>query len=113
MFTRYPESYALVDDERKKTKFKLRKSYKNYLRIKAKCHAHLQTVTKAPVKFDKNPNKIVGKVAFTRLATICDRQSDGQTADGHMDAQRKTVRHPTPKRMNTSPYPNREDIIVI
>ena len=56
-----------------------KKSYKNNLRITAKPHAHLQTLTKPPVKFQKDPDKIVGEVAFIRLDTICDGQSDGRT----------------------------------
>ena len=47
------------------------------LRITAKPHAHLQTLTKTPAKFPKDTTKMVG-VAFTRLDTICDRQSDRQ-----------------------------------
>ena len=41
-------------------------------RITAKCHAHLQTLTKTPVKFKKDPDNIVGGVAFIRLDTICE-----------------------------------------
>ena len=35
------------------------------LRITAKCHAHLQTLTKTPAKFQKDLAKIV-EVVFTR-----------------------------------------------
>ena len=56
------------------------------LRITAKRHAHLQTLTKILEKFQKDPAKIVEKVAFTRLDTICDGQSDEQT-----DEQCKTM----------------------
>ena len=48
------------------TKFKLQKVIKKYLKIKAKHHAHLQTLTKPPAKFQKDLAKIVGEVAFTR-----------------------------------------------
>ena len=53
--------------------------------ITVKCHAHLQALTKQTVKFQKGQVKIV-RVAFTKLDTICDRQSDGQT-----DAQEKAM----------------------
>ena len=36
------------------------------LRITAKCHAHLHTLTKTHAKFQKDPAKTVGGVAFTR-----------------------------------------------
>ena len=41
--------------------------------------AHLQTLTKTPAKFLKDPVKIVGGVAFARLDTIYDGKSDGPT----------------------------------
>ena len=34
------------------------------LRITAKCHVHLQTLTKTPAKFQKDPGKIIGGVAL-------------------------------------------------
>ena len=35
-------------------------------------HAHLQTLTKTPAKFQEYPAKIVGEIAFTRYPmTIC------------------------------------------
>ena len=65
------------------TKFELRKKVnKNNLRITAKRHAHLQTLTETPTKFQNNSAKTVGGVAFTRF---CDRQSDG----GQTSAQGK------------------------
>ena len=50
-------------------------------RITAKRHAHLQTLTKILEKFQKDPTKIAGGVAFTRLDTICDGQSDEQMGE--------------------------------
>ena len=41
----------------KMTKFKMRKSEKKSLRIMFKPHAHLQTMTKATVKFEKKKNR--------------------------------------------------------
>ena len=42
------------------------------MRITAKSHAHIQTLTKTPAKFQKDPAKIVGGVAFTRYPmTLC------------------------------------------
>ena len=64
-FTRYPVSICL-EVEPKMTKFKQRKSDKINLRVTAKLHAHLETLTKTSVEFQKDPNKIVGGVAFTR-----------------------------------------------
>ena len=75
--------YALVEVEPKITKFKLRKqSDKNNLRITAKPHAHLQTLTKTPAKFQKDPTKIVGGDALTRMDKICDGHSDRQLDRG-------------------------------
>ena len=48
------------------------------LRITVKRYAHLQTLTKTPAKFQKYTAKTHGGVAFTRLATFCDRQTDAQ-----------------------------------
>ena len=48
----------------KMTKFELEKVAKINLRITAKCHAHLLTVTKHHVS--KDPTKTVGGVAFTK-----------------------------------------------
>ena len=61
------------------TKFKLKTVTKINLKITVKCHAHLQTFTKTPVKFQKDPDKIVGGIVFTILDTICDGQLDGWT----------------------------------
>ena len=50
------------------TKFKTAKNVTSFnLRITAKPHAHVQTLTNIPAKFiKKHPGKIVGGVAFTR-----------------------------------------------
>ena len=45
--------YASVEVKPKMTKFKLQKKGKINLRITAKADAHLQTLTKTPVKFQK------------------------------------------------------------
>ena len=42
------------------------KSDKNYLRIISKPHAYVQTMSKTPVKFQKNRYKTVGGDAHTR-----------------------------------------------
>ena len=48
------------------TKFKMRKKVtKINLRIISKPHAHLQTMTKTPVKFQKDRHKTVGGVVHT------------------------------------------------
>ena len=47
---------------------------KNNLRITAKHHAHLQTLTKTPAKLKKDRAKTIGGVAFAR---VC--QMDGRT----------------------------------
>ena len=36
------------------------------LRVISKCHVHLQSLTKTPVKFQKDWDKIVGGVALTK-----------------------------------------------
>ena len=36
------------------------------LRVISKCHAHLQSLTKTPVKFQNDWDKIVGEVALTK-----------------------------------------------
>ena len=52
--------------------FKLQKNDKNNVRITAKLHEHLHTLTKTPAKFQKDLNKIVGEVVFTRyLVSAC------------------------------------------
>ena len=44
----------------------VKKVAKINLRVISKCHAHLQSLTKTPVKFQKDWDKIVGGVALTR-----------------------------------------------
>ena len=48
------------------------------LRIISKCHAHLQSLTKTPVKFQKDWDKIVGGVALTKYL-LNDGRTDGRT----------------------------------
>ena len=43
----------------------MKKVTKINLRVISKCHAHLQSLTKTPVKFQKDWEKIVGGVALT------------------------------------------------
>ena len=44
----------------------VKKVTKINLRVISKCHAHLQSLTKTPVKFQKDWEKIVGGVALTK-----------------------------------------------
>ena len=56
----------------KMTEFKLLKSDTINLRITVKHHLHLQTLTKTPAKFQKDPAKTVGVDAFTgHPVSIC------------------------------------------
>ena len=55
---------------------------KNNFRILKKQYAYLQTILKAPVKFEKDWPKTVGGVAGRRMVG-----ADGQT-DGHSKFQR-------------------------
>ena len=65
--TRYPLSiHIVIDNARKIAKSNLRKSDKNNLMIISKPHAYLLTMTKTPVKFQKNLYKTLGGVAPTR-----------------------------------------------
>ena len=58
---------CIVKMSEKLTKLKLRKKVsKITLRIISKSHAHLQSMVKTSVKFQKNQNKTVGGVAPTR-----------------------------------------------
>ena len=71
--------YALVDVEPKIDLVQTaEKVIKYILRITAKCHVHLQTLTKTPVKFKKDLDKIEGGVAFTIFDTVCDGQPIGR-----------------------------------
>ena len=64
----------------KKTKFKLRKKKKNYnLRIISKPHARLPTMTKTPVKFQKNQHKTVGQgthYLFTLMGKMPEKMTE-------------------------------------
>ena len=64
------------------------------LRITAKRHAHLQTLTKTSAKFQKDLTKIVGGVVFTRVDAIRDRQT-GAIGDGQTGAKGKAICLPT------------------
>ena len=49
-----------------RTNIRPQKVTKINLRVMSKCHAHLQSLTKTPVKFQKDWEKIVGGVALTK-----------------------------------------------
>ena len=71
MPTRYPLSiHIVIGNARKRAKFNLRKNDKKNLRIISKSHAYFQTMTKTPVKFQKNVCKTVGGVAPTRYLLL-------------------------------------------
>ena len=53
---------------------------KNNFRILKKQYAYLQTILKAPVKFEKDWPKTVGGVAGTQMVgALTDRQMEGRT----------------------------------
>ena len=80
-FSRYPVSICFSRSQAKNGYVQTAKKVtKINLRIATKCHVHPQTLIKIPEKFQNGLAKIVGRVAFTRLDTICDVQSDGQRA---------------------------------
>ena len=58
--------HFVIDNAGKMAKFNFQKSHTNNLRIISKRHAYFQTMTKTPVKFQKNRYKAVGEVAPTR-----------------------------------------------
>ena len=63
----------------------MKKVTKINLRVISKCHAHLQSLTKTPVEFQKDWEKIVGGVALTYLNDgRTEGRTDGQT-DGRTD----------------------------
>ena len=66
--TKYPLSTHFdSNNARKMAKFNLRKKViKNNLKIISKPHAYVQTMSKTPVKFQKNRYKTVGGDAHTR-----------------------------------------------
>ena len=70
--TRYPLAiYIAIDNAQKMAKLNLRKKRKkNNLRIISKPHAYLQTITKTPVRFQKNLYNTVGGVAPTRYLLL-------------------------------------------
>ena len=72
---RLQDTQCLLDFARsffKMTEFKLLKSDIINLRITAKHHLHLQTLTKTPAKFQKDPAKTVGVDALTgHPVSIC------------------------------------------
>ena len=71
MPTRYPLSiHIVIDNAPKMAKLNLQKSNKNNLRIISKLHAYFQTMTKTPVKFQKNWYKTVGGVASARYLLL-------------------------------------------
>ena len=75
MYTRYPVSVCFKPEKSSREKLT-----KINLRITAKRHAHLQTLKKkTPAKFQKDLVRTVGAVAFTRLDTIYDGQTDART----------------------------------
>ena len=57
---------------------------KNNLRITTIPHAHLQTLTKTPAKFQNYSAKIAGGIALTRLDTIRDVQTDMRRKKNNM-----------------------------
>ena len=60
---------------------------KNNFRILKKLYAYLQTILKAPVKFEKDWPKTVGGVAGRRMVgALTDGQMDGRT-DRRTDTQ--------------------------
>ena len=64
-----------------KTKLKKKQNViKNNFRILKKQYAYLQTILKAPVKFEKDWPKTVGGVAGRRMVgVLTDGQTDGRT----------------------------------
>ena len=90
--------YAFVAVRPKMTRFKLQKSEKNSSEnyIQKSC-THIQTLKKTLAKFQKDPAKNVGGVAFIRLNTFCDGQQDrhaGGRTDRHTHED-KTKCHST------------------
>ena len=56
-----------------------KKVIKNNFRILKKQYAHLQTILKTPVKFQKDWPKTVGGVADTRMVVGADGRTDGHS----------------------------------
>ena len=66
---------------KKKSKLKMKKKnvIKNNFRILKKQYAYLQTILKAPVKFEKDWPKTVGEVVGKRMVgVLTDRGTNGQ-----------------------------------
>ena len=74
-------SLSLSKCQKKMTKFILQKKVsKINLRIISKSHAYFQSMFKTSVKFQKNRNKTVGGVAYTRYILLYgDGRTDGRT----------------------------------
>ena len=74
-----------------KSLLKMKKNViKNNFKILKKQYAYLQTILKAPVKFEKDWPKTVGGVAGRRMVgVLMDGRTDGQTdkTDEQMDTQ--------------------------
>ena len=100
-FTRYPVSKCSKPKNDYVQTAKKKKVTKINVRITVKCHAHIQTLTKTPAKFQKDPAKTVGGVAFTRF---CDGQSDRRTGKNNMSPE------PGGRKNNMSPDPDSGDI---
>ena len=66
---------------------------KNNQSITAKPHAHLQTLTKTPAKFQKDQAKTVEVVEFTRIDTLCDSKTDGRKGNNNMSPDPDVGRH--------------------
>ena len=84
--TRYPLSiHIVIDNARKWLSSTCEKSDKNNLRIISKPHAYIQTMTKAPVKFEKNWYKNCRRSCAHKVPT-----SIGGLTDGRKDGEAKT-----------------------
>ena len=75
---------------RKKSKLKMKKNViKNNFRILKKQNAYLQTILKAPVKFEKDWPETVGGIAGRRMVgALTDRWTEVCRRDGHSKFQR-------------------------
>ena len=73
--------------KKSKLKMKIKNVIKNNFRILKKQYAYLQTILKAPVKFENDWPKTVGGVAGRRMVgALSDARTDGRTdrwTDGH------------------------------
>ena len=67
----------------------MKKVTKINLRVTSKCHAHLQSLTKTPVKFQKDWDKIVGGLR-SQSTHLNDGRTEGRThgrTDGQTDGR--------------------------